>query len=247
MSSPTKLDKKEKKEITDLGDCLVSNLLDATNFLSWSRSIKIALGAKMKLCFINGKNPRPSEMQKNSSNGPGQTQENYGWNWKQGMGPVMGLCSTNYKEKSLQQHKENLTVTTYFNKFKKLWDELTCLISNPSCSCRAAKGVVDLRIVDNLMQFLVGLNDSFDHERNQNLMMEPLPNVTKLDPITYPLHVVSEDLDPVLSNSLTPIGPESFLLDQCTITPTAETAALRRSLPIISKHSKAKDGGNNAE
>ncbi|KAL0440470.1 UNVERIFIED_CONTAM: hypothetical protein Slati_2530000 [Sesamum latifolium] len=43
------------------GVSLVPNLLDGTNFLSWSRPIRIALGAKMKLGFINGKNPKPSK------------------------------------------------------------------------------------------------------------------------------------------------------------------------------------------
>ncbi|KAL0411734.1 UNVERIFIED_CONTAM: hypothetical protein Slati_3763100 [Sesamum latifolium] len=40
---------------------LVSTLLHNTNFLTWSRSIKIALGAKLKLSFINGKAKKPEE------------------------------------------------------------------------------------------------------------------------------------------------------------------------------------------
>ncbi|KAL2226486.1 UNVERIFIED_CONTAM: hypothetical protein Sindi_2007300, partial [Sesamum indicum] len=36
------------------GQSLVTNQLDSSNYLSWSRSVKIALGAKMKLSFING-------------------------------------------------------------------------------------------------------------------------------------------------------------------------------------------------
>ncbi|KAL0440064.1 UNVERIFIED_CONTAM: hypothetical protein Slati_2489400 [Sesamum latifolium] len=44
-----------------LGIALVSFLLNGINYLSWSRSVKIALGANMKLSFINGKSERPSE------------------------------------------------------------------------------------------------------------------------------------------------------------------------------------------
>ncbi|KAL0448234.1 UNVERIFIED_CONTAM: hypothetical protein Slati_1379800 [Sesamum latifolium] len=44
---------------------LVSTPLDSTNFLVWSRSIKIALGANMKLNFINGKGKKPKESDKN--------------------------------------------------------------------------------------------------------------------------------------------------------------------------------------
>ncbi|KAK4385545.1 hypothetical protein Sango_2678500 [Sesamum angolense] len=40
---------------------LVSNPLNGRNFQFWSRSIKIALGATMKLGFINGKIPKPAE------------------------------------------------------------------------------------------------------------------------------------------------------------------------------------------
>ncbi|KAL0446622.1 UNVERIFIED_CONTAM: hypothetical protein Slati_1790100 [Sesamum latifolium] len=72
MGSPSKTDKQQKKTLVDqeslkvqatdnLGSSLVSNLLDGMNFLSWSRSVKIALGAKMKFGFINGKNSKHSE------------------------------------------------------------------------------------------------------------------------------------------------------------------------------------------
>lgn len=43
------------------GMSLVSTPLDGTNYLSWCRSVKIALGAKTKLGFINGKCVKPVE------------------------------------------------------------------------------------------------------------------------------------------------------------------------------------------
>ncbi|KAL0341715.1 UNVERIFIED_CONTAM: hypothetical protein Scaly_1834100 [Sesamum calycinum] len=43
------------------GMSLVSSLLNGKNYLPWSRSIRIALGAKMKLGFINGKSQKPNE------------------------------------------------------------------------------------------------------------------------------------------------------------------------------------------
>ncbi|KAL2238428.1 UNVERIFIED_CONTAM: hypothetical protein Sindi_1034500 [Sesamum indicum] len=43
------------------GLSLVMTPLDSSNFLSWSRSIKIALSAKMKLSFICGEGNRPAE------------------------------------------------------------------------------------------------------------------------------------------------------------------------------------------
>ncbi|KAL0402447.1 UNVERIFIED_CONTAM: hypothetical protein Slati_4274600 [Sesamum latifolium] len=40
---------------------LVSVPLDGNNYLSWSQSIRLALGAKQKLCFIDGTCTKPAE------------------------------------------------------------------------------------------------------------------------------------------------------------------------------------------
>ncbi|KAJ8898907.1 hypothetical protein K2173_008400 [Erythroxylum novogranatense] len=43
------------------GMVLVSTPLSGNNYLSWSRAMRIALGAKLKLDFVNGKCERPNE------------------------------------------------------------------------------------------------------------------------------------------------------------------------------------------
>lgn len=43
------------------GMLLVTSPLTGTNYLTWCRSIKIALGAKLKLGFIDGRCKKPSE------------------------------------------------------------------------------------------------------------------------------------------------------------------------------------------
>lgn len=40
---------------------LITSLLTGNNYLTWSRSVKIALVAKRKLGFINGKCKQPNE------------------------------------------------------------------------------------------------------------------------------------------------------------------------------------------
>ncbi|KAL0323580.1 UNVERIFIED_CONTAM: hypothetical protein Sangu_1977300 [Sesamum angustifolium] len=69
----TEADKKISKQATEESEnvrmqasenpsmMLVSTHLDGRNYLSWSRSIKLALEAKMKLGFINGKMIKPKE------------------------------------------------------------------------------------------------------------------------------------------------------------------------------------------
>ncbi|KAL0360589.1 UNVERIFIED_CONTAM: Retrovirus-related Pol polyprotein from transposon RE1 [Sesamum radiatum] len=43
-------------------------------------------------------------------------------------------------------------------------------------SCSASKEMTDINNEDHLMQFLMGLNETYDNVRNQILMQEPLPN-----------------------------------------------------------------------
>ncbi|KAL0313449.1 UNVERIFIED_CONTAM: hypothetical protein Sradi_5744200, partial [Sesamum radiatum] len=169
------------------GSVLVSNLLDGTNFLSWSNSIRIALGAKMKLGFINGKNPRPSETAEeyeqwiradclflswllNSMSK--DTVESFLYintarelwlELEARFGVSNGPMIYQLQREMASATQGTLNMSSYFNKLKKLWDELSCLKSAPSCSCAASKGAAALRAEDNLMQFFMGLNYSFDH------------------------------------------------------------------------------------
>lgn len=53
------------------------------------------------------------------------------------------------------------TVTTYFTKLKSLWEELSNYKHRHVCTCGANKHLDDERNQENVMQFLMGLNDSF--------------------------------------------------------------------------------------
>ncbi|KAL0325089.1 UNVERIFIED_CONTAM: Retrovirus-related Pol polyprotein from transposon RE1 [Sesamum radiatum] len=137
------------------GMVLVSTPLNGRNYMAWSRAMRIALGAKMKLGFIT---------------------EN-----------VLGLmrilmilrngCVWIREIASISQGA--LSVTGYFTKLKQLWDELTYLAPVPHCNCEYSRTVVDYATSNQLMQFLMGLNDIYDHVRNQILVTDPLPNVNK--------------------------------------------------------------------
>lgn len=63
------------------------------------------------------------------------------------------------------------SVSTYFTRLKGLWDELASYSDACSCSC----GTKHDR--QQLMQFLMGLNESFAAVRDQILLMNPLPTV----------------------------------------------------------------------
>ncbi|XP_073296507.1 uncharacterized protein [Primulina huaijiensis] len=71
----------------------------------------------------------------------------------------------------------NNTISVYFCKLKQLWDEYSSLVTLPSCECAAARKYVEHDQQQRLLQFLMGLNDSYMHVRSQILMMVPLPTV----------------------------------------------------------------------
>jgi hypothetical protein len=78
---------------------------------------------------------------------------------------------------SLTQDQSN--VSAYFTKLKSLWDKLNNHRSFLTCSCAALKILIDNKQHESVMQFLMGLNDSFANVRAQSLMMEPLPTLNK--------------------------------------------------------------------
>lgn len=67
----------------------------------------------------------------------------------------------------------------YFTKTKKLWDELNCSKPFPACECGASKEIIEMNNDIKLIQFLMGLNSSYDHVRNQILLMDSLPSVNR--------------------------------------------------------------------
>ncbi|KAI5328853.1 hypothetical protein L3X38_028250 [Prunus dulcis] len=68
-----------------------------------------------------------------------------------------------------------MPVSEYYTKLKDLWDELetyqTLLI------CNQMKAHNEQKEEDRMMQFLMGLNDTYNGARSNILMMTPLPNV----------------------------------------------------------------------
>ncbi|KAJ8750937.1 hypothetical protein K2173_016118 [Erythroxylum novogranatense] len=193
------------------GMSLVVAVLNGNNFLSWSRSVKIALGAEMKLGFVDGTCQKPSSgsaeydkwvrtdymvrlwllnsMSKdiveafiytNSARELwSELEERFGEN----NGPLLYHIQRQISVAT----QGNQSVAKYFTSLKKLWDELWCLMPIPQCTCGAVaqctcgapRALADLTSLNQLMQFLMGLNESYDHVRNQILVIEPLPTINK--------------------------------------------------------------------
>jgi hypothetical protein len=81
--------------------------------------------------------------------------------------------------------QEDKSISSYFNALKGLWDEL--LIYRPllvclcgKCSCRVLKTLAEYHHQEYVLQFLMGLNESFSHVKGQILLMDPLPPINKV-------------------------------------------------------------------
>lgn len=59
------------------------------------------------------------------------------------------------------------TVSAYFTKLKNLWDEYDSILPTPSCDCSKAKEFVEQMHYQRLLQFLMGLNDSYSQARGK--------------------------------------------------------------------------------
>ncbi|KAF7807109.1 uncharacterized protein G2W53_039270 [Senna tora] len=189
------------------GIALVTSPLVGSNFISWSLAIKTVLGAKDKLGFIDRTVKEPedeSEFKKWKSvdsmvkswvrnSMAKELAESFmfcrtsGELWKE-LEEIYGVKS-GPKFYQLQQDLSSLrqgsdSVTTYFNKIHRFWDEIHRLRPIPRCTCAKCtcafnKKMDGLEADTKLVQFLMGLNQTFEMIRSQILALDPLPSVNK--------------------------------------------------------------------
>ncbi|KAL0417015.1 UNVERIFIED_CONTAM: hypothetical protein Slati_3533400 [Sesamum latifolium] len=162
-----------------------------------------SLGAKMKLGFINGKNQKPAEDSEDYEQWVRNDCMVTSWilnsiskeivesflyinsarelwiELEMHFGESNGPLIYQIQREIASVSQGNLSISAYYAKLKRLWDELLCLRPMPQCECGTSKILADMNQSNQLMEFLMGLHDSFDHVRNQILLMEPLPSVNK--------------------------------------------------------------------
>lgn len=136
-------------------------LFNGDNFINWSRGVKLALGAKNKLCFIDGTLPRPST---DSSDLQKWIRNDYMvMSWLTfSMEQVISdsfIFSTSARDLWLEVserfgksnapllyelhtslvkiEQENLTIAEYYGKLKNIWDKLHVLEDHLECKCGA--------------------------------------------------------------------------------------------------------------
>lgn len=56
---------------------------------------------------------------------------------------------------------------------------MSCLKIPPICVCESTKIISEINNEDKVIQFLMGLNESYGHVTDQILIMEHLPNINR--------------------------------------------------------------------
>lgn len=187
------------------GTPLVAAVLNGENYRTWSRSMKTALRAKMKLGFIDGTITKP-----------GKKNADY-QNWEKADSMVMAwiinatdpklhgsishattardvwldleerFAQTNaprihqlWRNLCLMQKGDDLSVTEFYTQFKSLFDELNEHQPLPSCTCGASKELMQREEEQRLHLFLGGLDsEQYSHVKTTILNSEPLPSLRR--------------------------------------------------------------------
>ena len=73
----------------------------------------------------------------------------------------------------------SISVSSYFIKFKTLWDEFASyqpfIVCSCACTCGSKASQLDAQYKEHVFHFLMGLNDSYGNLIGQILLIEPFP------------------------------------------------------------------------
>nr|XP_011467147.1 PREDICTED: uncharacterized protein LOC105352268 [Fragaria vesca subsp. vesca] len=179
------------------GLILISKRLNGDNYHSWCRAMRISLSAKNKTGFITDKIKEPNATSKPDEHALWRRCNDMVLSWiLNSIEPELAdsVLSCNTPHAIWEDLRERLSlgnapriyqiqrdiykieqgsmsIAVYYTKLKGLWDELASFNSSVTCNCRAQNDRT------KLMQFLMGLNESYSGTRGQILLMNPSPSV----------------------------------------------------------------------
>ncbi|XP_075077015.1 uncharacterized protein LOC142163775 [Nicotiana tabacum] len=188
------------------GVSLVTVPFTGSGFGGWRRNMIVFLSARNKLAFVYGSCPKPAEdspqlQQWNRCNNMviswltsslspdivesvqySETAESIWSQLNKRYGSVDGTKVFELKKELASTFQGSLDITSYFNKLKKLWDELGYVCTNHAnrCSCLVKSDLQKEKEKDKVHKFLMGLNDVYVGVRSNLLMMHPLPSLDSI-------------------------------------------------------------------
>ncbi|GJR69008.1 ribonuclease H-like domain-containing protein [Tanacetum coccineum] len=137
-------------------------LIRTENYQVWSCAMLLALEGKNKTSFIDGTCKRAK----------------HDWEkLKETYDKVDGsiMFGLNHQIHTLKQNGSS--IADYYHKLSALWKEFDAMIELPKCVCNASEGFKKHNQLMKLMQFLMGLDDSYMQIRSSILSREVLPDV----------------------------------------------------------------------
>ncbi|XP_021726194.1 uncharacterized protein LOC110693369 [Chenopodium quinoa] len=186
-------------------------VFNGKNYVNWSRSVRMALGAKNKLGFIEGKIPKLNVSSDDynqwirndcmircwlsASVTPQIAEQMLIVNsarefWTElaerfGQSNAPQIYMLRKELNGLKQN--NMSVSEYFGKLKARWDQLNSLEGMPECTCgifnkctcNVMKKLLERKEKKKVMDFLMGLNDGYDNQKENIIGMDPLPSVNR--------------------------------------------------------------------
>uniref|UniRef100_A0A1S4BBM9 Retrotransposon Copia-like N-terminal domain-containing protein n=1 Tax=Nicotiana tabacum TaxID=4097 RepID=A0A1S4BBM9_TOBAC len=181
------------------GMSLVNTTFDGKGFQGWRRSVLIALSAKNKIGFINGACPAPTLTSRDYQ--PWSRCNDMVTSW------LLNSLSKDIGDNVIYSKSAKDLWTSLEHRFgqsngAKLY-HLRKELSSCLCVCEGKQKLEKSLDDERLIQFLMGLNDSYGQARGTILMMNPLPSINH----AYSLVLQDESQKEVFSNPL--ISPDS--------------------------------------
>ncbi|XP_070004224.1 uncharacterized protein [Nicotiana sylvestris] len=213
----------------------VTSVFDGSGYGGWRRSLLIALSAKNNLCFIDGSCSAPASdsisfslwtrcndmvtswllnsLSKDIAASVlySKSAQAFWTNLEDRFGQSNGAKLYHLQKEITDLIQGSSDIVGYFTKLKLLWDELDAIYTTVTCSCACTCGgkvkLVKSLQDERLIQFLMGLNDTYSSVRSNIFMISPLPNIN----IAYSLLVQDERQREVYMNPQFPGDSSSFL------------------------------------
>ncbi|CAH9055128.1 unnamed protein product [Cuscuta epithymum] len=178
-------------------------LMGLENYSSWSLAMTMALKGRNKFCFVDGTLPPPPEGHRDHARW--QRINNMVMSWllhsvHSSLSPTVlyapdaATVWSDFKDRystangpriyeiersiaTLRQQDDS--IPAYHNKLSGLWEELNLLDPPPQCTCTARAAYFSQIERRRLMQFLMGLRDTYAQSRSQLLLNTTLPSVKR--------------------------------------------------------------------
>eukprot|EP00261_Vitis_vinifera_P031368 XP_019072611.1 PREDICTED: uncharacterized protein LOC109121793 [Vitis vinifera] len=183
---------------------LVSKVIEGDNYSTWSRAMRISLSAKDKIGFVTGSIKPPSSTDDSFPSWQRCNDMVISWQLNSIHPDIansviyaetaseiwadlrerfsQGNDSRIYQiKRDIVEHRQGQqSISVYYTKLKAFWDELSSYHEVLSCSCGGLEKLKERDEKERVMQFLMGLNDSYAAIRGQILLMHPLPDTRRV-------------------------------------------------------------------